>query len=168
MNPATLPRSKHAPSHTSFLPAFPHSLAFFHPPPRTVKAAKEPSVRGGCCFFFPLPFSPPLLPPSRYRVDLAPSLSFAAASPSALPPPPSLLPQTRNRLKPVQTGRFHLGLVFSPWRLAARGRGGGKKPPPQTALPSHWLQLVTEEAGAPVEVEGKKEGGKRNLHKMDP
>ncbi len=24
--------------------------------------------------------------------------------------------QTRNRLKPVQTGRFHLGLVFSRWR----------------------------------------------------
>ena len=23
---------------------------------------------------------------------------------------------TRNRLKPVQTGRFHLGLVFSRWR----------------------------------------------------
>lgn len=33
----------------------------------------------------------------------------------------SLQQVTRNRLKPVQTGRFHLGLVFSRWR---RGKFG--------------------------------------------
>ena len=33
----------------------------------------------------------------------------------------SLKQLTRNRLKPVQTGRFHLGLAFSPWRRAKFG-----------------------------------------------
>ena len=35
----------------------------------------------------------------------------------------SLKQLTRNRLKPVQTGRFHLGLAFSPWRRAKFGLG---------------------------------------------
>lgn len=35
----------------------------------------------------------------------------------------SLKQLTRNRLKPVQTGRFHLGLVFSRWRRVKFGLG---------------------------------------------
>lgn len=35
----------------------------------------------------------------------------------------SLKQLTRNRLKPVQTGRFHLGLVFSRWRRGKFGLG---------------------------------------------
>lgn len=41
-----------------------------------------------------------------------------------MPAPPLFSPLkqlTRNRLKPVQTGRFHLGLVFSRWRRVKFG-----------------------------------------------
>lgn len=58
------------------------------------------------------------------------------------------MPQTRNRLKPVQTGRFHLGWVFSPWRRGAFGTWASAPSPPAhwpvpaTAAPSAYLLLA--------------------------
>lgn len=43
----------------------------------------------------------------------------------------SLKQLTLNRLKPVQTGRFHLGLVFSRWRRVKFGLGSR---PPRAAI----------------------------------
>lgn len=59
------------------------------------------------------------------------------------------MPQTRNRLKPVQTGRFHLGWVFSPWRRGAFGTWASAPslpaywPAPATAAPSAYLLLAS-------------------------
>lgn len=138
----------HAPSRSSLT----RSLTLSHTPsPHTVKAAKEPSARGGCCYFS---FSPSLFyesPPSSSPVaGASPSAPF---SPPPSPPPPPLVPQTRNRLKPVQTGRFHLGLVFSPWRLGACGRGGGK-----ASTPNRPVSLLVPSSDG----EG---GGKPKKHK---
>lgn len=55
-------------------------------------------------------------------------------------------PLTRNRLKPVQTGRFHLGLVFSRWRRVKFGLGSrpcrvviGRGVAEDSRVASHWL-----------------------------
>lgn len=59
------------------------------------------------------------------------------------------MPQTRNRLKPVQTGRFHLGLVFSPWR---RGAFGNLGPPPSRR--SHWSRAMPPRKRPPRSLAG--------------
>lgn len=59
------------------------------------------------------------------------------------------MPQTRNRLKPVQTGRFHLGLVFSPWR---RGAFGNLGPPPSRR--SHWSRTMPPRKRPPRSLAG--------------
>ncbi|XP_032299150.1 uncharacterized protein LOC116653124 [Coturnix japonica] len=67
------------------------------------------------------------------------------------------MPQARNRLKPVQTGRFHLGLVFSPWR---RGAFGNLRPPPSER--SHWSRAM-----APSERPARSLGG-RHVNPLSP
>lgn len=99
-------------------------------------------------------FGPVPIPPPPLSAKLRP-LSCAGGFPRELPrqqeprqrqrerrrlstaPLPLLMPQARNRLKPVQTGRFHLGLVFSPWR---RGAFGNLRPPPSER--SHWSRAM--------------------------